>query len=396
MSVTATLLPERVTSSTGSAAGLSLRLTNEGEDGEVVTITPAGALSTITSAQSDTIHLDAGETFEVPVLIDIGPAVVAGDHEAIVEVRTADETMLTAQAAIEVLPWTEYEVSLVPERSRSGSAGRHQVMVDNGGNVPVVVEVTATTSAGVRPVLTTTVVTVEPGDSRSADLKVEPAERFWSGAPREHELTVIAAGNDGRADELHGVYEQLPRIRPWIGPAAAGAAAAFVLGLLIWFAFLAPWVSDTADDAAAEALARDRAEQDVRLAEFEALAEEASELPLGEPYDLRLAVEPAAGSTSSATSTVQTGVIISVTDVVFQNPTGAVGNVYLRRNGDVLLQSELANFRDLDFHFIAPFQFPAGSTIDLTVDCITPGPSASVCDVGATLLGFVDQTNTSE
>ena len=83
-----------------------------------------------------------------------------------------------------------------------------------------------------------------------------------------------------------------------------------------------------------------------------------------------------------------TGVEVSLTDVVFQNPSGAVGNVALRRNGDVLLESELANFRDLDFHFVAPFVFPAGSTIDITVDCITPGPGATNCNVGATLLGF--------
>ena len=388
MAVTATLFPDRVTSSTASAAGLSLRLSNDGDDGQLVTITPAGTLSSITSAQSDTVHLDAGETFEVPVLVDIGPAVVAGDHEAIVEVRSGDDELTTAAASIEVLPWTEYALRLVPERSRSGSTGRHRIEVDNTGNVPVAVEMIATTSAGARPVLTTTVITADPSDTGAAELRVEPTEKFWSGSPREHEVLITATGSDAQTHELHGVYEQLPRVRPWIGPAAAGAAAALLLSAIIWFGFLAPWVSDTADNAAAEALARDRALQDLRLAEFEAAAEAASELPFGTPYDLRLAVEPAQGSTSSASSTVATGVEVSLTDVVFQNPSGAVGNVALRRNGDVLLESELANFRDLDFHFVAPFVFPAGSTIDITVDCITPGPGATNCNVGATLLGF--------
>ncbi len=389
MAVTATLHPERVTSSTGSAAGLSLRLSNDGDEGQLVTITPAGTLSSITSAQSDTVHLDAGETFEVPVLVDIGPAVVAGDHEAIVEVRAGEEEPTTAAAAIEVLPWTEYTLRLVPERSRSGSAGRHRVDIENTGNVPVAVEMLATSSSGSHPVLTTTVVTADPSSTGTAELKVLPTEKFWTGSPREHELLITATGSDAATHELHGTYEQLPRIRPWVGPAAAGAALATLLGLIVWFGFLAPWVSDTADNAAAEALARDRAEQDLRLAEFEAAAEAAAELPFGTPYDLRLAVEPAQGSTSSASSTVASGVQISITDVVFQNPTGAVGNIALRRNGDVLLQSELANFRDNDFAFVAPFVFPAGSTIDITVDCVTPGPGASNCDVGATLLGFV-------
>ena len=51
----------------------------------------------------------------------------------------------------------------------------------------------------------------------------------------------------------------------------------------------------------------------------------------------------------------------------------------------------IANFRDLDAHFVAPFQFEGPSTIELRVDCTAAGPNQTNCDVAATIVGFVDQ-----
>ena len=85
--------------------------------------------------------------------------------------------------------------------------------------------------------------------------------------------------------------------------------------------------------------------------------------------------------------------MLSVTDIVLQNPTGAVGTVSWLRNDEVLLQSELANFRDFDLHFVAPYQFDAGDEIVLEVTCRTPGSGQSSCPVGASLVGFEDEAD---
>jgi hypothetical protein len=82
-----------------------------------------------------------------------------------------------------------------------------------------------------------------------------------------------------------------------------------------------------------------------------------------------------------------------VTDVVLQNPAGTVGTVTLLRNDDILLQSELANFRDLDLHFVAPFVFEEADDITLLVDCRTPAPGGTECPVGSTILGFIDEAS---
>ena len=65
----------------------------------------------------------------------------------------------------------------------------------------------------------------------------------------------------------------------------------------------------------------------------------------------------------------------------------------LLRDDDVLLQSELANFRDLPLNFVAPFTFEEASMITLRVDCRTPAPGGTECPVGASILGFIDESN---
>ena len=57
---------------------------------------------------------------------------------------------------------------------------------------------------------------------------------------------------------------------------------------------------------------------------------------------------------------------------------------------DVLLDQEMANFRDLDFHFVAPFSIEGGQTIVLRAVCDTPGPGTEQCEASATIVGFVD------
>ena len=190
-----------------------------------------------------------------------------------------------------------------------------------------------------------------------------------------------------------GAYQQRPKLPNWVGPAAAGAFAALLLGAIAWFAFARPWVQDTADEAAAEAIELDRAALQERIDELEVAAAEAEELPLGTPIDIRLEVEPTGGNTEQDAATVESDTIVSITDVVFQNPTGAVGTVSLLRGDEVLLLSELANFRDFDLHFVAPFQFDDADEIVLSVECRTPGAGASTCPVGASLVGFVDEVD---
>jgi hypothetical protein len=166
-----------------------------------------------------------------------------------------------------------------------------------------------------------------------------------------------------------------------------------LLGSLAWFAVLQPQVESIADERAALANEAGQVALNEKIAELEAAAEEARSLPLGSPTDLRLNADAAPGDTASESFTVASDSVLAVTDIVFQNPDGAVGRVALLRSGKVLLESELANFRDLDLHFVAPFRFDSNDTVEIRVDCQTPGPVNTSCKVSATILGFIDQAD---
>ena len=304
----------------------------------------------------------------------------------------ADGSPSIAEATIDVLEARGYAIDLIPEHSRSSAVGRHKVTIANVGNIPIAVELApAAVDDGVQIELATPTVTVYPSDTAKVDVRVVPPGRFWSGPMQVRNFQIRAITDDGSTHELAGTFEQGPRLRPWFLPVAAGTAVMVLLGTLAWFTLLKPYVDRTAKDAAAAAIVEDRAALRDVIAELEQAAAEAKELPLGEPADLRLAVSPAPGSAASESFAVSGDRVLSVTDVVLQNPTGAVGVVSLLRDGNVLLESQLANFRDLDFHFVAPFRFEGGSTVELRVECTTAGPNEAECPVASTIIGFVDQ-----
>ncbi len=298
--------------------------------------------------QTETIYLDPNEHFEVPVIVDAGSGLVAGNHSCVIEVVDHDETT-SAVATVEIDANVAWTARLEPGQSGSPSAGRHKVVVDNLGNVPITVEILTTTEPEVVAEVAAPVVNIDGGKSARVELRVAPLSRFWSGPIVEHPFTVLLNGSDNERLELDGVYQQGPRVRPWVVPALAGMLGALLSGTLAWFVLLRPAVQNIAVDEATELDEAQQAALDERVVAIEAAAEEAARLPLGEPTDLRLSVS--AGASTTATEAFDfdqsgSGRVLSISDVIFQNPTGAVGRVELLRNDEVLLDQEMANFRD--------------------------------------------------
>jgi hypothetical protein len=392
MTVSATFQPSTITSTPGNAVALTLRLHNDAQSEEVVKLRPLGELAEHTVLQSETIYLEPGESFEVPVIVDVSTTLTSGSHTSGIEVSSGNGGRITAEAIIAVEATVAYAVSLIPPRSSSGASGKHQVVVDNTGNTPMTIEVAAQADDELVDIeLAAPLVNVDPGKTAKIEMKLHPRARFWSGQPQEHAFVVRVAGSDHQIHELEGVYEQGPRVRPWVAPALAGMLGALLIGIIAWFALLKPAVESIADDRAALALEEQQAAFDDTVDELEDAAERARQLPYGTPADLRLNAEASPGGSANESFTVASDRILSVTDVVFQNPDGAVGRVALLRSGEVLLESELANFRDLDMHLVAPFQFEGSDTVEIQLTCETPGPGQAMCTVGTSIIGFVDQ-----
>ena len=411
MAVTAKFVPDRIELLPNTPVTMTVRLYNGHDERREVSLAASGPLNDHVRLDSAIVTLEPNQIVDVPAAVFAPPTVEAGTYTIDVQATlgsasgpppdgehtgppTAPEVVV-ATGTVEIGAHSDYSIALQPVMSRGARGGRHTVRVANTGNVALSIELSPddtddeTVNVEVQP----SSLSVPPGLTSDATVRVTPATTYWSGPKQDHVVALHATSAAGRTDALVGAYQQRPKLPNWVGPAAAGAFAALVLGAIAWFAFARPWVQDTADEAAAEAIELDRAALQERIEELEVAAAEAEELPLGSPIDIRLEVEPTGGNSEQDAATVESDTIVSITDVVFQNPTGAVGTVSLLRGDEVLLSSELANFRDFDLHFVAPYQFDDADEIVLSVECRTPGAGASACPVAASLVGFVDEVD---
>lgn len=411
MAVTAKFVPDRIELLPNTPATMTLRLYNGHDERREVSLIGSGPLNDHVRLDTAIVTLDPNQIVDVPAAVFAPATVESGTYtidvqatagtandpqpDAAKNVPPAAPEVVVASGTVEISAYSDYSIALQPVTSRGARGGRHTLRVANTGNVALSLELLPDVDAdkqlsiAVEP----SSLVVPPGLTGDATVRVTPATTYWNGPRRDHVVALQVTSAAGRTDELVGAYQQRPKLPNWVGPAAAGAIAALLLGLIGWFAFARPWVQDTADEAAADAIELDRAALQERIDELEVAAAEAEELPLGTPIDIRLQVEPTGGNSEQDAAAVESDTIVSITDVVFQNPTGAVGTVSLQRGDEVLLQSELANFRDFDLHFVAPYQFDDADEIVLSVECRTPGTDASTCPVAASLVGFVDEVD---
>lgn len=427
MNVSAVIVPAEANIVAGGVTTFSLQLHNATDVGQVAILAAEGELASSTIIQTERLHLDPHERFDIPVTVAPPPSVSAGAHECRIKVIAGGQT-LSAVAVVGVAAHNAFVARLEPVRARSSKCGRFEVVVENVGNMAVLVDLTARTGLPTHESLSGTGglaagssmlappaapaallapptpvtafielalerVIVEPGATSRIKLGVTPVQTYWNGDPQTHPFVIDLTGDHGERVALDGVYEQIPRMRPWVGAALAGALGALLIWLLAWFFLMRPAIENIAVERASELDATQQAELERRVEEIQIAAEEASELPLGEPTDLRLSIAAAPGAEASDVFDFDrsgTGRTLSISDIIFQNPTGAVGTVEFLRDGEVLLQQEMANFRDLDFSLVAPFRVDSGSSIGLRVVCTSPGPTTGECQVAATIVGFVD------
>ena len=110
------------------------------------------------------------------------------------------------------------------------------------------------------------------------------------------------------------------------------------------------------------------------------------------PNDFRLAANaPSNTAGTFATSAYQPPArkSVAVSDLILQNPLGDQGLLQIRRNKELLIEVSLANFRDLDYHFVVPLAFTAKDQVILAVDCTNPG--AKACTPAAYFSGQISK-----
>lgn len=396
----------------GEQAVIPLQIRNNGEIVEGYQLEVVGPPAAWTTVEPASVSLYPGSS--TTATLSFHPPrsarVPAGElHFGVVVTPTEHpEEAVVPEGVIEVLPFLETTAELMPRTSQGRNHGRHQIAVDNRGNVPVTGLLSGTDPTGqLRCSITPEALTVGPGEAGFADVRVRPAKRIWRGSPMTHPFVIEVAPQDSPSVQLDGTYVQQPEIPSWLGRALLALVALGVLWAALWYGVFKPVIRSSAEDAVApqvkeagqHAVAAERAAGqagasadkaggsagsaagsagDAKQAEAEVkdtIIKAGGRLPgASVPFSRRLQLSTPGGTRLSKQSPpVPEKRTMSVTDLVLSNPQGDFGRVEVAFAGRTLFDIALENFRDIDYHFVAPIDVPQGQGLTMTVTCRKPG-----------------------
>jgi hypothetical protein len=400
------LEPRTIGATPGTPAMVAVRLRNTGTIVDQFTFDVVGDAASWATVDPPSVSLFPGAegTTTVTFTPPRSPAVRAGRLPFGLRVQSKEDPAgsTVEEGSIEVAPFTEVTAELVPRNSRGSTGATHDLAIDNRGNIPLSAAITAIDpdrllGFDLRP----PAINAEPGAAAFSKIRVAPQKRFWRGAAVSRPFNVQVALPGGEPLSLDGSLLQTPILPPWTLRALIAAIGLLVALVLVWALLLKPAIESSARDQAEDVLAAvgitmppggpgssgggggggasasptgsgasgsPTASTDATTAPTTA----PTSLPIGDvtPIDGRLTDGGDASKPAPGTS-------LYITDLVFSNPDpAAAGSIRLERSGQTLLSLQLANFRDLDFHFVTPILVEEDE--ELVIVCSPSCPGAAL------------------
>lgn len=404
----------------GEEAVVDVRIRNTGHVVDVLHVEVVGEAAAWAVVEPPSISLfpDTDQTvlvrFRPPLAAD-GPA---GTVPFGVRVRSQEDQSGTVveEGSLEVATFLAIAAELQPRTSRGRKAAVHELAIDNRGTRAVSVTVAGSDLEGnllfsVDP----PAVEVPANGATFVKVRLRAAHPFRKGPSltRMFNVVVSEAGGEQPLAVAAGMMVQEETVPRWLRRAILWSLLGLLLLLAFWFTLAKPAVESVAKEAVAEetvgpATIADPASSGGGGAGAGAAAgggggAEENEDAGGADVETGTAVAgTSAAGTAGATTTIDgrlflteagvtsydvpAGSTLQVTDIVLQNPTGDTGSLQIRRNGTPLLVVELGNFRDLDYHFVAPIVFTGGQKLELAATC-----TAGACTPGAYFVGYLVQ-----
>ena len=311
------------------------------------------------------------------------------------------EDVVVPEGVVQIHPFSETTAEILPRTSRGRKSAKHQVAIDNRGNTPLKVGVNGTDPDGAlafqaRP----PTLAVPPGEALFTSLKVKHRRTLWRGQPVTRPFQVLVVADSHPPVTLDAATLQDPVVPRWTTRALALLLVALLALAGLWFGILRPTIRSAAKDAVATPL-RAAEKQAAAAQDTAARAENKADVAIGPtrpnptpsggrppsppPAAARpgtvvltlgeqLTVEAVAGGSGTDVFPAPENTTLIVTDLILQNPQGDVGRVDVIADTKVLLTLSLANFRDIDYHFVSPIEIAPERGLRLRVTCQTPGP----------------------
>ena len=410
MAATATLANKSVTVTPGGEAVCEVRVRNSGTVVDQFNLEVLGDAAPWSLVEPAVIPLFPGA--EAVARIRFKPpkssSVRAGSIPFAVRVKSREDARasLVEEGTVEVGPFNDTFAELIPRTAKGRARGRARLAIDNRGNIRINTRLTAADpDRKLNFAIAPQALSVEPGTVAFASIRLSPRQRFLTGPPKISPYKANVHQDGLPTITVDGSMQQEGLIPPWLLPAAIGLAALALVLAILWFALLRPAINSAATLAVApQASAAQSAA--AKAASAASAAQQKTNTgggavsgpnPVGgQTWSSRLAIDNKGSGPAEDVITVPDGGGLAVTDLVFENPSGNTGTLYLMRRvpdpkdsnktiDQILLSIRLENFRDLDFHFVAPPVFDAKQAMVLKCN---PDPNNSSCNASVYYSGY--------
>jgi hypothetical protein len=332
------------------------------------------------------------------------------------------------EGAVEVGAFVGVTTELVPRTAQGRRRGRFRLIVENKGNQPTNIAVSAADpdlflEFRARP----EIMLAEPGTATFVRLTATPRKRFFKGPNKSLPFQTLTQGNGFEPVTTSGAMLQQQVLPEWLLPAVGIALAAAAILVALWFTVLKPEVHSAATAAVAQAVAplkssAAKASQAAQAANQAAQRANAAAGPSsGAAGSGKKGAGAAGGSSSSTTAAAAAAAAaaadgtpvsvllqsnaapttpakfstvtykmpakdtLDVSDLVLENPAGDTGTMQIRSGTTTLFEFGMANFRSIDYHFVQSLIFTSAHPLVLAVQCQNTGKTH--CTAGFSFSG---------
>ena len=397
MAATATLASKAVTVTPGGEAVSEVRVRNSGTVVDQFTLEVLGDASAWAIVEPAVIPLFPGA--EAVARIRFKPpkssSVPARAVPFAVRIKSREDARasLVEEGVVEVGPFNDTFAELIPRTAKGRSRAHARLALDNRGNIRINARLTAADpDRKLNFTITPPSLSSEPGTASFASVRMNPRQRFLTGPPKLNPYKVLVHQDGLPTITVDGTMQQEALIPPWLIPALIGLVALLLVLVLLWFFVLKPTIQTAATQAVApQASAASAAAVVAQQAAGGHLPGGGGGVTGANPFGGDAYAARLKGGDSL---TIPADGGLAVTDLVFENPNGFSGDLKLSRvnakrgNEQLLLQLKLENFRDLDFHFIAPLTFQKNDQMKLTCQLDSAPPGSTSCDAFVYYSGY--------
>jgi hypothetical protein len=438
MGVIASIDSTSVTAEPGAETSCTVRVRNTGMVVDQVLLDILGDAKPWTTVEPAQLNMLPGSDalaqirFRPPRSSAVAAGIVPFAVRAMSSEDPAGSTI--EEGVVEVGPFSDLRAVLAPGSARGRRAAKYRLIVANEGNAPSHAAVSVSDpdlllDFKVKP----TTLVAQPGTATYVRLRTMPKKRFLKGQDRPLPFQALLQADDTAPATVNGVMVQEQILPRWLLPAIATAAVVVAALAVLWFTVLKPEVHTMATQAVNQATKQ--------LTSSAKKASDAAQTASVAAQQASKAAQQATASTTGTTSKTNTGgtktsskttstkksstkksatapvpvsdmlqsnaapsktfstvtfavpakKMLSVTDIVLENPLGDTGLLQIRQGTTSIFVFGLANFRSIDYHFVQPLVFTHSAPLVLAVECQNTGTTA--CTDGLSFSGTIQSVS---